>query len=105
MAPEVEAAMDVLKKPMNSFCLVSDFSFREVVQQWCINDGMDPNAGVYILLKNSPYNTRSAQDLQNSEYDSPTRNGMVEVVQLEEKVGAPGGPGHIFCSALQSWQW
>lgn len=37
---------------------------------------------------------------ENSDYDSLTTIELVAAVGLEESVMAPGGSGHMFCSAL-----
>lgn len=65
---------------MNSFCLVPNCSLEEVVNEVCLNDGIDLHGAVDLLLTDPPYTARSTQYRSKSEYDSPTTNDVVSVV-------------------------
>lgn len=105
LSSEAKAAEEVLLQAMKPFCTIIRCGFEEVIDDLLQNEGMEVEGEVSLLLTDPPYNCRNEKDRPNSSYDVLTDEQMVLASEMASKLLAPGGHGHMFCSAYQFRFW
>ena len=98
-------ALDELRKVMEKNFACYDCSFQDLVDVHQDLDGEYISSKADLILTDPPYNSRFAQDRDNSDHDQFNDEDMERFVQFCRKVMSFGSHAHIFCSALQFSTW
>jgi hypothetical protein len=96
---------NALRIEFEKVAFVRDCSFRDLPQQYSEVTGKPLEALAQLVCMDPPYNTRSEQELPNSEYDVLSEQDMDDALEISVKALRPGGHILIFSASQQSQRW